>query len=391
MVKSHWDIFCKVVDNFGDIGVCWRLAEQLAHEHGLQVRLFVDDVQVASKIIRTIDFNKTSQIIDNIEIVIWNEAAVFDVSADVVIEAFACELPQKYLDLMTPETVWVNLEYLSAEPWVADFHGKHSLINHKKRHFFFPGFNENTGGLIREKNAVRTNQKWIPATNPHLNPLPEGEEATALPPSGRKLDRGLAHLTVDKQTFNISLFCYEHAALQALFHAAAGGMQKTTIYAPLTNSIQKIAPFFDLENLKVGDILMKDQLTLQVLPFLSQAEYDELLWRCDLNFVRGEDSWVRAIWAGKPFIWQPYVQNEGAHIVKLNAFLDVFYADLSADKKMMVCEAHGYWLSGHGSEHVWENYFKWLTEIALATQEKSRQLARQPDLATKLLEFCINA
>ena len=390
-MKKRWDIFCKVVDNFGDIGVCWRLAKQLANEHGLQVRLYVDDIQVASKIISTININKTSQIIDSIEINLWNNATVFDATADVVIEAFACELPQSYLDLMSPETIWVNLEYLSAEPWVVDFHGKHSKKGDLTRHFFFPGFNENTGGLIREKDAVNANKKWIPTTNPHLNPLPEGEKVSALSPSGRKLDRGLAYFTVDKEAFNISLFCYEHAPLQALFHAAAGGMQKTTIYVPYTQSIQKIAPFFGKESLKVGDILSKNQLTLRVLPFLSQADYDALLCACDLNFVRGEDSWVRAIWAGKPFIWQPYVQSEDAHIVKLNAFLDVFYADLSAEQKTMLGEAHGYWLSGQGSEHVWKNYFKWLPEIALATQAKSQQLALQPDLASKLLIFCNNA
>ncbi|MEO7887531.1 MAG: elongation factor P maturation arginine rhamnosyltransferase EarP, partial [Polaromonas sp.] len=38
----QWDIFCKVIDNFGDIGVCWRLAADLA-SRGHKVRLWVDD------------------------------------------------------------------------------------------------------------------------------------------------------------------------------------------------------------------------------------------------------------------------------------------------------------------------------------------------------------
>ena len=25
-----WDIFCQVIDNHGDVGVCWRLARELA-------------------------------------------------------------------------------------------------------------------------------------------------------------------------------------------------------------------------------------------------------------------------------------------------------------------------------------------------------------------------
>ncbi|MBY0444112.1 MAG: elongation factor P maturation arginine rhamnosyltransferase EarP, partial [Burkholderiales bacterium] len=38
----RWDIFCRVIDNYGDIGVCWRLARQLSFEHGFAVRLMVD-------------------------------------------------------------------------------------------------------------------------------------------------------------------------------------------------------------------------------------------------------------------------------------------------------------------------------------------------------------
>ena len=39
-----WDIFCSVVDNYGDIGVCWRLARQLSSELEQSVRLWVDDL-----------------------------------------------------------------------------------------------------------------------------------------------------------------------------------------------------------------------------------------------------------------------------------------------------------------------------------------------------------
>ncbi len=53
------------------------------------------------------------------------------------------------------------------------------------------------------------------------------------------------------------------------------------------------------------------------LPWLTQTDYDRLLWACDLNFVRGEDSLVRALWAGAPFVWQIYAQDDGAHAVKL--------------------------------------------------------------------------
>ncbi|HET9045379.1 MAG TPA: elongation factor P maturation arginine rhamnosyltransferase EarP, partial [Casimicrobiaceae bacterium] len=42
MAAQRWDVFCKVVDNFGDAGVCWRLARQLVAEHDLAVTLWID-------------------------------------------------------------------------------------------------------------------------------------------------------------------------------------------------------------------------------------------------------------------------------------------------------------------------------------------------------------
>ena len=351
-MKRRWDIFCKVVDNFGDIGVCWRLAKQLAHEYGLQVRLFVDDVQVASKIIQTINFNKTSQSIDNIEVIIFNDTTFFDFVADVVIEAFACELPQNYLSLMSETNFWVNLEYLSAEKWVDNFHARSAKQGSLTRHFYFPGFTENTGGLLRERDLIAQRDAFL-------------------------------HREKQMDDLKVSLFCYKNAPLQALFHALVVGKRKVTVYAPLTHSIQKIAPFFGNENLQVGNILTKNQLTLRVLPFLAQADYDALLWTCDLNFVRGEDSWVRAIWAGKPFIWQPYPQSEDTHIKKLDAFLEVFYAEGQS-----ACEAHRFWSIGNMTDEIWKRYLDDLPAIQAVMQKQSAKLAQQPDLATKLVTFC---
>jgi uncharacterized repeat protein (TIGR03837 family) len=123
-----------------------------------------------------------------------------------------------------------------------------------------------------------------------------------------------------------------------------------------------------------------------VLPFLSQADYDALLRDCDLNFVRGEDSWVRAIWAGKPFIWQPYFQDENAHIKKLDAFLDLFYANF--EKKEVACETHRYWAAGHMPNHIWQSYIDNLLAIQTFIYQQTNQLAKQADLASKLVIFC---
>ena len=67
------------------------------------------------------------------------------------------------------------------------------------------------------------------------------------------------------------------------------------------------------------------------LPFIPQEDYDYLLSVCDINLVRGEDSFVRAQWASKPFIWDIYPQSDLAHEVKLNAFLERYFEGVSAE------------------------------------------------------------
>ncbi len=352
--KPRWDIFCKIVDNFGDIGVCWRLACQLQKEHDLQVRLWVDNLEIAQKIITIININKQSQMIDNIEVLFFNLDESFTDAADVVIETFSCGLPETYLQLMSKkQSKWVNVEYLSAERWVEDFHAKPSpQVNGLIRYFYFPGFTEKTGGLIREANIdcysdFRRNNSGVLKT---------------------------------------SLFCYQNAPIKDLFTALQANNHAVCMYVPESNILPKIAEYFNEDSVKVGDKLTQNNLTVEILPFLSQADYDQLLRDCDLNFVRGEDSWLRAIWAGKPFIWQPYVQDEGAHITKLNAFLDLFYANFN--QKNMLCKAHGCWTAGQMPKDVFQGYLSHFSAIQTYTFQQSQQLAKQTDLATKLVNFC---
>jgi len=182
------------------------------------------------------------------------------------------------------------------------------------------------------------------------------------------------------------LFCYQTAPLQALFHALSSGIKKTIIFAPISDFLQPAAAYFGKKSFEIGDKLTLGNLTLEILPFLSQADYDKLLWTCDINFVRGEDSWIRAIWAGKPFIWQPYPQSESTHIKKLGAFLEMFYADY--EQKYMLCKAHGYWSAGQMPKDVFQDYLMHLPTIKTYTLQQSKQLAQQTDLATKLVSFC---
>ena len=354
-VAKRWDIFCRIVDNFGDIGICWRLSQQLAHEHNLQVRLFIDDLVIASHIIPTLNCELKSQVINHVEIFTWQSANTVQ-PADVALETFSCELPADYLAAMQGNTVWVNLEYLSAESWVPEFHARSSNNTKPARHFFFPGFTETTGGLVREADNFENNQLAISK-----------------------------NLKAD--TLKVSLFCYPHAPIADLLNAMAKSNQRVDCYVPTSSILPNIADFFNLNVIETDSKHTKKNLTVHVVPFLSQTDYDQLLASCDINFVRGEDSWIRAIWAGKPFIWQPYLQTENTHVTKLNAFLDLFYADCDAHAKAAIYKIHSAWVTGNITSDIWQNYLNTLNVIKPYTLNKASQLATQTDLASKLVIF----
>jgi uncharacterized repeat protein (TIGR03837 family) len=368
---KRWDIFCKIVDNFGDIGVCWRLAKQLEHEHGIKVRLWIDDLNIASQLIPSLDTTQRTQPVDNITITAWDADTSFDQAANVVIEAFGCELPASYLALMQPDTIWINLEYLSAEPWVEGFHARHSKHGSRTRHFFFPGFTKATGGLLREYDIVENNQKIASSKQLRSDFF-------------RQLNLTLDD---DSTTLEISLFSYPHAPISDLLSVMADSATKISCYVPATSILPKISTFFGKESIAAGDHLRFNNLSLHVLPFLSQADYDKLLASCDINFVRGEDSWIRAIWAGRPFIWQPYLQTEDTHLIKLNAFLDVFYSGCEDTAQQATIAMHKAWASEQITASTWQDYLSNISTLETFTAQQTSTLASQADLATNLVIY----
>ena len=154
----RWDIFCTVVDNFGDVGIAWRLARQLAGEHAIAARLFVDDMPALARLAPEIDAAMSEQCARGVDVLRWSGAKVdlAAVSGEVVVEAFGCGLPPAYLAAMAARgraPVWINLEYLSAESWIEGCHGlasRHPTLP-LTRYFFFPGFTAQSGGLLRER------------------------------------------------------------------------------------------------------------------------------------------------------------------------------------------------------------------------------------------------
>jgi uncharacterized repeat protein (TIGR03837 family) len=306
------DLFCRVVDNYGDIGICWRLAKQLVREHGLAVTLYVDDLASFRRICPEVDVAAERQQLQGVSVQHWRDQDGVYASqevADIVVEFFAVDLPPGYIDAMAqcePRPVWFNLEGLTAEEWVE---GCHRLSSMQPRgltkHFFFPGFTDKTGGLLREAKLEQQRRQF--------------DASVFL----QQLGLAPAELAATK----VSLFCYPHAPVSALLEAWRQGGQPVTCLVPEGVAADAVRAFTGGDG-AAGTVATHDALTLRVLPFVPQPDYDKLLWACDLNFVRGEDSFVRAQWAGKPFIWHIYPQDENLHHKKLRAFLQRYAAEL---------------------------------------------------------------
>jgi uncharacterized repeat protein (TIGR03837 family) len=361
--KPDWDIFCRVVDNFGDIGVSWRLACQLADEHGIAIRLWVDDIALASR------FSGAGHAA--VTLMPWTDESSFSHAAEVVIETFSCGLPPAYQQLMSEKTVWLNIDYLSAEDWVIGFHGRPSpQANGLNRYFFYPGFDEQTGGLLREQ--------FLPELA-----LQAGQSTTA---AWQRLG-----LPAMPEVINVSLFCYAHAPLQALLACLAASPQPVRLIVPETLAplvAQALEPQMMVQPaLAAGQATQYQQCNITVIPFLSQIDYDLLLALCDLNFVRGEDSWIRAIWAAKPMVWLPYQQSENTHLQKLDAFLQHYLAAASDELKAVSRSLMQAWAAGEWSAAHWQDFIAHRQGLLQHAQHYARQLSQQPDLATKVVIF----
>ncbi len=360
----QWDIFCKVIDNYGDIGVCWRLSVHLA-ALGQRVRLWVDDASAMGWM--------APQGCPGVEVRPWSAdtpAALQTLPpADVLLEAFGCELgdelvacyarPDAASSAVQPhrQPVWINLEYLSAEPLVERLHGLPSPVMRGPgagwtKYFFYPGFTPATGGLLREADLLQRQA----AFNPQAWLAQRG-----IDPVGARL---------------VSLFCYEPPAMGELLERWVRGPQPTHLLVTAGRSQAGVRAHFQ----RHGQAAMPTQvgaLTITELPWLSQQDYDHLLWACELNFVRGEDSMVRALWSGKPFIWNIYPQHDDAHHGKLEAFLDVLQAPPSLRRFHQVWNDAATGTLPETTPEAWR-------QAVLGLRQR---LLQQPDLARRLLQF----
>ncbi|MEF3193959.1 MAG: elongation factor P maturation arginine rhamnosyltransferase EarP [Halothiobacillaceae bacterium] len=370
-----WDIFCTVIDNFGDIATCWRLARLLHDEHGQDVRLWVDDLATMHWLVPATRLELAGQHIDGIEVRRWPRDFPPVQPARVVIEAFGCTLPEGYLAAMRQvRSLWINLEYFSAEDWVAGCHGLPSMQrNGQGKYFFFPGIQPGVGGLLRERGLLDARDAFLADATLRARWC----EEWGIP---APVEDGLS----------LSLFTYEHPALPVMLRELVEAPRPVSVYIPQGRSLNSVREAFPDRTLAPGTSTIVGSLHLHVIPFLPQVEYDRLLWLCDVNFVRGEESLTRAIWSGRPFIWHIYPTEDMAHLEKLAAFVAVYTRQASPESQPFAAMMRA-WNEGSlrpGDEtSAWWTSLKQLSERSPWFAERSAQLALADDLATQLVKF----
>jgi len=378
MNPLRWWIFCRVIDNFGDAGVCLRLANELS-ARGQSVKLWIDRPEILDWM--------APDATPRMEVVHWqvddqDSPGEFqeDNFADVVIEAFGCEIPPIYQMKIASEarkykqlTQWINLEYLSAQDYAQQNHQLLSPVlfgpgEGAHKWFFYPGFTPRTGGLILEEHIRSKVQQ-----TQHIGP--NSHSTSQLTPIAN-----FSH----SRAFSIGLFCYPDAPLDSLIN----GLR--SIHAQNGCDYTLFIPSGDTQGVVQG--VLKGEgvveshgggVNISNLTYLTQTQFDEMLWHNDLNFVRGEDSLIRAIWAGKPWVWQIYKQSDEAHIPKLNALLTTLECPTFIKEihwGWNACEGYAFTLSHLNDQEKWSKWHTWCLKIR-------SKLMEQADLVTQLMLF----
>jgi uncharacterized repeat protein (TIGR03837 family) len=373
-----WDLFCRVVDNFGDIGVCWRLAADLA-ARGHSVRLWVDNASALPWMAPGAMQGQWP----GVQVLPWEASQNHTLlatlpQADVWVEAFGCELAPELIAASAHSTrasgnngnkfpVWINLEYLSAEGYVERCHGLPSPVMHgpaqgRTKHFFYPGFTSSTGGLLRESDLAQRRDAFDQP----------GQRAAWLAQQGIPWQGECL----------VSLFCYEPTALPGLLLGLATGAEPTRVLVATGRATTAVQSAITRLNSLQPTWNVRKALSISYLPTLTQRDFDHLLWACDLNYVRGEDSVVRAIWAGNPLVWQIYPQDDSAHHGKLDAFLDMLHAPPSLRQYHRLWNSDAAWDGTVGPSPL--THLKQWAQTVCAARER---LMEMDDLATQLCAF----
>jgi hypothetical protein len=379
--NSDITLLCKVVDNYGDIGVAFRLAKALSvllPDGGAGLRLIVDNLAAFAQLSPGVDVSKPIQEHRGWTVCQWDAAdegrkMFTETPPLVILECFACGRPEwlddilfdKSLQALRPKPVQIiNLEYLTAEPYADEFHKLQSLTRSAlvRKVNFMPGFTDKTGGLILDGAPASANVALVGGGTPA-----EGSDAPVL--CG---DR--------KKPFTVLVFSYERdfsTIADALATFGAAGAPLTATGAPSAESATcpRNTAYSTAANLRVLVAAGKADAPFSAawkaacdsrqaqnaafslpepekLAFLPQDAWDKMLYSADFLFIRGEDSLSRACLSGKPFVWHAYPQSEMYHLVKVRALLDRMEPFFSAENFRLIRD---YWLWYNGDENFVAN------------------------------------
>ncbi len=364
-------VLCKVVDNFGDIGVVWRLCCQLSNQikkenFTSKINLIVDDLASFNKICNSVDSNKSFQIVENINIFNWNdEKLCYDEfskndgeNLSVILEVFQCGRPSWMEKILFEEKLnrtvqIIMIDYLTAEKYAEDFHCLQSLTRSSKvqKVNFMPGFTNKTGGLI--------------------------------------IDSEWEHFCDYKNNKTLLCFTYDRN-----WDALANACKKS-------NYIERvlIAPGKGFESLKksfYSNFIKDSKLKIEELSFMNQNEWDKMLKNCGVLFIRGEESMSRACLSGIPFVWHAYPQSDEYQLIKVRALLERMSIHFKCEDFKIIEKV---WILINSAEseveqEVFEkailDFFDNAEKLVYGFREFALDLRKNGDLCSNLMTFIKN-
>ena len=369
-------LFCRVIDNYGDIGVSLRLARRL-NEAGFQVALWHDHPAALAKLLGDAPLPAAIRAHhwqgDTAESIAAELAAV---APALVIETFGCDLPPAALAAVrTHRQLWLNWEYLSAEPWAEAMHGKPSLqADGAEKYFWLMGFSETSGGLLREAGYLKKQQAFL------ANPAAQAalRRRLGLPETPRRA---------------VQCFCFGYAGAQwvdwlAAWQAAGEALDVWLADRQIVHSLRQAGAIPEHALREPGSVWQAGAVRLIRIGFVPQAEFDAVLWLADMAIARGEDSFVRAQLAGKPLLWHIYPQAEQAHLPKLHAFWHkaAAFAPLPAAHQALSDDLnHADTLTPAARTESWRQLLQQLPQWRQAAEQWQGELLRQPDAVERVL------
>lgn len=336
------DIFCEVIDNYGDVGVTYRLAREFKRIYpNKKLRFIINQTEELNLIKKS----------EDIETISYEDISIIDSSADLIIESFGCVIPKEYMDkALKNSKIIINLEYFSAEDWVDGFHLQESFLGgNLKKYFFIPGLSQKSGGILLDNDFLERNKKVKKNKEYYLKKF------------------GIS----GKYDLIGSVFSYEKNF--DYFIEDLKKLDKKVLLLILSEKTQKnFIKYFDNND-------NYDKIEIVKLPFFSYDKYEELLALCDFNLVRGEDSFVRTLLLGKPFLWHIYPQEENTHIKKLESFLEKYCPNNKKLKESFI--------NYNINKDDFSYFFKYFKEIEEHNKKYADYLIKNCNLMEKLINF----